>query len=144
MEKTLLWEAFAALAPAEVRAFGKFVRSPFFNARRQPVVLFEYLDACRRAGHPPRDTDAAAALQKVAGGVKARQANSALLALLEHYLAYAEKFRDEGRSRIRLAAAYRKRNLGKHFGIALREARASRERQPWRHADYFHDLHLME
>ncbi len=81
---------------------------------------------------------------KTEGGVKSRQANSALLALLEKYLAYNEKFQDEGRAKIRIAAAYRKRNLGKHFNITLREARQSREQQPWRHADYFHDLNLVE
>ncbi|MBP6810567.1 MAG: hypothetical protein KA138_03575 [Saprospiraceae bacterium] len=144
MEKTLLWEAFASLTAAEVREFGKFVRSPFFNARQQPVLLFDYLDACRRAGRLPKDAEAAAVLNKTEGGVKTRQTNSALLALLEKYLAYSEKFQDEGRAKIRLAAAYRKRNLGKHFNITLREARQNREQQPWRHADYFHDLNLVE
>lgn len=144
MEKTLLWEAFDALSPIEIRAFGKFVRSPFFNSRQQPILLFEYLDACRRAGRLPKDAEAAVVLNKAEKGVKARQANSALLDLLEKYLAYNEKFQDEGRAKIRLAAAYRKRNLSKHFNIALREARQSREAQVWRHADYFHDLNLIE
>lgn len=144
MDKTLLWEAFSALSAAEVREFGKFVRSPFFNGRQQPILLWEYLDGCRRAGQLPQDAEAAALLNKVEHGLKMRQACSSLLALLERYLAYREKFQDEGRAKIRLAAAYRKRNLGKHFNITLREARQSREHQPWRHADYFHDLHLVE
>lgn len=144
MEKTLLWEAFSALSNPELREFGKFVRSPFFNARQQPVLLFEYLDTCRRTGVPPSETDAATALHKTAGGVKLRQANSALLTLLERYLAYQERFQDESRAKIRLAAAYRKRKLAKHFNITLREARQSREQQPWRHADFFHDLNLIE
>jgi hypothetical protein len=143
MEKTLLWEAFSALSTAEVREFGKFVRSPFFNGRLQPVLLFDYLDSCRRAGQIPSEIAAAALLQKSEGGVKMRQANSMLLGLLEKYLDYRE-VQDEGREKIRLAAAYRKRNLGKHFNINLREARQNREQQPWRHADYFHDLHLIE
>jgi len=144
MEKTLLWEAFASLTAPEIRAFGKFVRSPFFNARQQPIVLFDYLDACRRHGRLPTDGEAAALLNKTEGGIKLRQANTTLLALLEKYLAYTEKFQDEGRAKIRLAAAYRKRNLSKHFNITLREARQSREQQAWRHADYFHDLNLIE
>ncbi len=144
MEKTLLWEAFVSLTTTEIREFGKFVRSPFFNARQQQILLFDYLDACRRAGRLPTDAEAAGVLNKTEGGLKTRQANSALLALLEKYLAYQEKFQDEGRAKIRLAAAYRKRNLSKHFNITLREARESREAQPWRHADYFHDLNLVE
>lgn len=144
MEKTLLWEAFASLSTAEIREFGKFVRSPFFNGRQQPIQWFEYLEGCRRAGRIPTDMEAAALLNKTAGGLKTRQANAALLVLLEKYLAYSEKFQDEGRAKIRLAAAYRKRNLGKHFNITLREARQDRETQPWRHADYYHDLNLVE
>lgn len=144
MEKTLLWEAFAALTATEIREFGKFVRSPFFNGRQQPIILFDYLDACRRAGILPTEAAAAATLNQREPGVKIRQANSALLSLLEKYLAYQEKFQDENRAKIRLASAYRKRNLGKHFNITLREAKQSREQQPWRHADYFHDLNLVE
>ncbi|MDX1912222.1 MAG: hypothetical protein SFV22_12080 [Saprospiraceae bacterium] len=142
MEKTLLWEAFSSLNATEVREFGKFVRSPFFNGRQQPLVLFDYLDACRRSGQAPQENEAAVLLQKTAGGVKMRQANSMLLSLLEKYLDYTE-IQEEGREKIRLAAAYRKRNLGKHFNINLREARQSRDQQPWRHADYFQDLHLI-
>jgi hypothetical protein len=92
----------------------------------------------------PDDVAVARLLNQPAGGVKYRQANAALLALLEKYLAYIEKFQDESRAKIRVAAAYRKRNLGKHFNITLREARQSREQQPWRHADFFHDLNLVE
>ncbi|MFN0217106.1 MAG: hypothetical protein ACKVT2_22850, partial [Saprospiraceae bacterium] len=117
MEKTLLWEAFASLTTAEIREFGKFVRSPFFNARQQPIALFDYLEDCRRSGRMPKVTESAAVINKAEGGVKARQANTALLALLEKYLAYQEKFKDEGRAKIRLASAYRRRNLSKHFNI---------------------------
>ncbi len=190
MEKTLLYEAFSALTPAELREFGKFVRSPFFNTRPQLVALHEYLLGCRERGEtpsaegawgaidsdssprstPPRPSpenegDAAHSTSPSllgegrgvvetggAGGegergedsVKLRLANSALLALLEKFWIYQEKFQDEPRGKIHLAAAYRKRNLSKHFHITLREARQSRERQPWRHADYYHDLNLIE
>ncbi len=50
MEKTLLWEALSALSPAEVREFGKFVRSPFFNSRPQ---LVEWLDQLAGQKPPP-------------------------------------------------------------------------------------------
>ncbi len=139
MEKTLLWEAFAALSPAEVREFGKFVRSPFFNTRPQLVEWFDFLSECRA-----QENASLPLPEHLEEGLGVRLANSALLALLEKYLVYKEKFSDEQRGKIRLAAAYRKRNLGRHFQITLREARQSRERQPWRHADYYHDLNLIE
>ncbi|MBP6825884.1 MAG: hypothetical protein KA165_04895 [Saprospiraceae bacterium] len=171
MEKTLLFEAFASLSTAELREFGKFVRSPFFNTRPQLVALYDYLVRCREDGVPPLAEMAYAAIHPnlspsgdatstvalgatsplplgerlgVGWNQKLRLAQSALLALLEHYWMYREKFGDPDRARIRLAAAYRKRNLDKHFQIALREARQGRERLPWRHADFFHDMSLLE
>jgi len=149
MEKTLLFEAFSTLTPAEIREFGKFVRSPFFNTRPQAVALYEYLAAAREKGNMPDAAGAGAAIMPPAHSTlppeaALRLANSALLALLEQFWMYREKFEDADRAKIRLAAAYRKRGLGKHFRITLREARASRERLPWRHADYYHDLNLLE
>ncbi|MBK7939467.1 MAG: hypothetical protein IPJ82_21350 [Lewinellaceae bacterium] len=152
MDKTLLFEAFSALTGSELREFGKFVRSPFFNTKPQLVALFDYLARCRERGAAPLAEEAWAALRPTPDkkgleedwNQKLRLANSALLALLEKYWMYCEKFEDEDRARIKLATAYRKRNLDKHFHITLREARRGRERSPWRHADYYHDLNLLE
>lgn len=152
MEKTLLYEAFSTLTASELREFGKFVRSPFFNTKPQPMALYEYMVRCRDKEEMPDASEAWAAIQPFPDtsakgkvpGVGLRLASSALLALLEKYWMYREKFEDADRAKIRLAAAYRKRGLSKHFHITLREARASRERLPWRHADYYHDLNLLE
>ncbi|MCB9353166.1 MAG: hypothetical protein H6575_01205 [Lewinellaceae bacterium] len=153
MENTLLFEAFATLRAPELREFGKFVRSPFFNSRSDLVGLYEYLLQCRETSISPVPEQAYTSLARYAANArkgktgwnqKLRLANSALLALLEKYWIYKEKFEDADRAGIRLIAAYRKRNLEKHFQIALREARRGRERLPWRHADYYHDLHLID
>ncbi len=140
MEKNLLEEAVASLSGTEIREFGKFIRSPFFNTRQPLVDLFDILIA-ERAQPPAPGTRSAA---QAGSDVKDRLANSALLALLEKYWMYCEKFDDPERAKIRLAATYRKRNLPKHFRITLREARQSRENRPWRHSDYYHDLNLIE
>lgn len=146
MEKTSLYLAFATLSTTELRELGKFVRSPFFNSHAQPIALCDYLTACR---HQTTLPEAETAFQTLYPGQpyddqKLRLANSALLALLEHYWVYQEKFRDADLGKTQLAAAYRKRNLGKPFQIALREARQARERQPYRHAEYYGDLQLLE
>lgn len=136
MEKTLLWEAYSSFSTAEMREFDKFVRSPFFNSRPQLVELMEEMSACKAKGAVPTRPESSS--------VEERLCHSALLTLLEKYLIFTEKFTDPERGKIRLAAAYRKRNLGKHFQKTLREARKSRDKQPWRHADYYHDLNLIE
>lgn len=135
-EKNLLHEALSTLSVVEIREFGKFVRSPFFNNRPQ---LSDYFDAWV---HAQSGQQALPNTRKA--DVSTRLTHSALLALLEKYWMYCEKFEDPERAKIRLAAVYRKRNLSKHFRITLREARQSRERRPWRHADYYHDLNLIE
>lgn len=133
MEKSLLWEAFSSLSNAELREFDKFVRSPFFNTRPQLVALCEYLIACKTKGELPEFKGAS---------VEQRLNNSALLGLLEKYFIQLEKSREEATNEIFLAAAYRKRKLGKHFHIALRDARKELESQPWRHTEYFQQHYL--
>ena len=149
MEKNLLQEALSVLTPAEIREFGKFVRSPFFNTRQPLVDLFDALTAKQPVTPKIKNIATSIVPDETLPlppqlGVEARLANSALLALLEKYWMYREKFEDTERAKIRLAGLYRKRNLPKHFLITLREARRSRERRPWRHADYYHDLNLIE
>ncbi len=146
MEKTLLWEAFSRLGKSELREFDKFVRSPFFTQKTQLAALCAYLRRCRETGEKPEYDRAYAAAYPGAryDDQKMRLANSDLLALLEHYWIYQEKFADPERNKIRLAGAYRKRNLPKHGQIALREARRSREQRSWRHAEHFDDLHRIE
>ncbi|MBL7809496.1 MAG: hypothetical protein JNN28_16875 [Saprospiraceae bacterium] len=128
MEKTLLGEAFASLSAAELREFGKFVHSPFFNTRASLIDWYDYLSAPE--GHEAPETD----------GVKARLAHSALLALLEKYFIYKEKSGSDTSNKILLAGVYRKRNLPRHFQITLREARQGRTQHNWRHAGYYQNL----
>ena len=76
-EKNLLHEALSTLSVVEIREFGKFVRSPFFNNRPQ---LSEYFDAWVHAQSGQQ------ALPNTRNAdVSMRLTHSALLALLEKY-----------------------------------------------------------
>jgi hypothetical protein len=147
MQKNLLWEAFSTLQRQDLREMAKFVRSPFFNGKPQLIGLFDYLRGCLEQKIVP-DQDAAYLSaypeSKTTDLVKLRLANSDLLALLEHYWMYCEKFSDFERNKIRLAGVYRRKGLAKHFQITLKEARASRAAHNWRHAEYFNDQYLLE
>ncbi len=139
MENARLWIAFCALSPLERKHLGQWLRSPFFCRREQPRHLYEYLDQCRNSGTLP---DPEQAFRKI-NGVKTpfqpqglRQIMSELLAQLEHFLVYREKFGETGDFHIHLAAAYRKRGLEKHFRQSLQTARTSQARQPYRHTEY--------
>ncbi|MEI6411853.1 MAG: hypothetical protein WCR52_20850 [Bacteroidota bacterium] len=146
MEKTLLFEALTALTQAEIREFEKFVQSPFFNPKPGVAPLLAYLTQCLQQKTAPEADSAFQAIYPDApfNDARLRLHNSALLGLLEHYLAYQEKFADLESVKISQAAVYRKRNLPKHFQISLREARKALERRPMRHAVYFEQLQEIE
>jgi hypothetical protein len=149
MQKTLLWDAFATLDRAELRDMAKFVRSPFFNGKPQLVGLADYLRTCAETNAVPDNDEAFAATYpdlaaKGTDMVRLRLATSDLLALVEHYWVYKEKCTDLDRGKIRLASVYRRRGLQKHFEITLREARQGRTNAPWRHAEHYHDLYMVE
>jgi hypothetical protein len=149
MQKNLLWEAYTTLQRTELREFARFVRSPFFNNKTQLIGLSDYLRVCTEKNViPNNDAAFAAAYPELAAAgtdmVKLRLANSDLLALLEHYWVYNEKFADNLRDKIQLSSVYRRRGLEKHFQITLREARQNREKMPWRHAESYHNQYLLE
>lgn len=132
----------------EVREFDKFVRSPFFNRQQHLIDLFEYLRTCADEDTAPDPATAYARCYPAAtsgyNDQRMRLANSDLLALIEHYLTYQERFLIPQTNGIVLAAQYRKRNLAKHARIALREAKTALEKRPWRHAEYFDDRNACE
>jgi hypothetical protein len=147
MQKTLLWEAFVGLDKNELRELDKFVRSPFFNKQQSLIGLFDYLRACVNEGRVP-DTHTAYARCYPADTTyhdqRMRLANSDLLALMEHYLIYVEKFATPETGQILLAGQYRRRNLDKHARMALRTAKTALTKRPWRHAEYFEDYNACE
>ena len=148
MENTQLWAAFSTLNKTELRELDRFVRSPFFNRKDHVTALFEYLRDCLEARQTPDSALAFRAAYPGAGAFddqKMRLANSHLLAVLEQYWLHIEKFADDAKTRLELAAIYRRRNLPKHARITLREAREAHAQLPWRDAAFLdkqHDLEL--
>jgi hypothetical protein len=145
MEKSVLYEAFQSLSNAETREFGKFIQSPYYNLQPRAFLLFEYLLECVRAKKPPLSSEA---FQCIFPGQEYKDAamrasNSYLYGLLEQFLVEQERAQNT-QSQVFLAAAYRKRNLPKHFKTALREAREQIEAQPWRDTGFYQDLYRVE
>jgi hypothetical protein len=134
-----LTEALATLDRTEHREFSKFVRSPFFNQKPQPIALLAYLQACLEGKTTPKPEIAFSHIyeNEPYNDQKMRLVNSNLLALLEHFWVYQERFRDLESTKISLVANYRKRNLPKHFQATFREANLALEQQPMRNAEFF-------
>lgn len=104
------------------------------------MALFTYFRECLESGSLPVQ---ASALKAVFGAEKSakmqalRAVMTELMGHIEHFLVYSEKFERKGDYPIRLAEAYRKRGLEKHFRQSLHAARSDWASQPYRHAEYF-------
>lgn len=147
MENTQLWAAFGTLNRTELRELERFVRSPYFNRKEHVVLLFDYLRGCAENRRSPDSHQAFQAAFPTAGAYddpKMRLANSHLLAVLEHFWLHREKFADEARNKLELAALYRRRQLPKHARTALREAADAHAQRPWRDAAFLEKQHDLE
>lgn len=140
MENARLWQIYAILSPLERKHLGQWLQSPFFCRREQPLALYAYLQTCLDAKIAPEQVLAHQAIFGKKSPFQAqalRQVMTELLTQIEHFLVYQEMFDEPGDYPIRLAAAYRKRGLEKHFQQSLRAARVSWAKQPYRHSEYF-------
>jgi len=126
------------LTATERKQLGLWLQSPFFCRRAQPVALFEYLRGCLDSGKSPDQEAAIRSVFRSETDVQAlRVVMTELMGQVEHFLVYSEKFDRKNDFYIRLAAAYRKRGLEKHFRQSLHAARGDWAGQPYRHAEFF-------
>ncbi len=139
MEKSRLAELLQTFSPADWRELKKLLRSPFFNTQERPVRLAEAVEsgilkkekafAKTFPGQPFDDQ-------------QMRLAMSELLKLAEQFLILKESQPDSPeRAQILLAAAYRKRGLGRHFERTTKIAAQRKASQPLRHAAFHADEH---
>ena len=140
MENSRLWQVIISLNAAERKHLNQWLQSPFFCRRAQPLGLFTYFRSCVESGSLPVQEAAQGAVfgaEKSADVQALRAVMTELMGHIEHFLVYSEKFDRKGDYHIRLAEAYRKRGLEKHFRQSLHAARSDWASQPYRHAEYF-------
>ncbi len=140
MENSRLWQVILLLSSTERKQLSQWLQSPFFCRRAQPLALFDYFRGCLESGSVPALESAQKAVfgtDKSAEVQALRAAMTELMGQIEHFLVYSEKFERKGDYHIRLAEAYRKRGLEKHFRQSLHAARSDWASQPYRHAEYF-------
>ncbi len=140
MENSRLWQVIILLTSAERKQLNQWLQSPFFSRRPQPLALFSYFRGCLESGTAPMQE----AMQKAIFGADKpadiqalRAVMTELMGHIEHFLVYSEKFERKSDYHIRLAEAFRKRGLEKHFRQSLHAARSDWASQPYRHVEYF-------
>ncbi|GJM35531.1 MAG: hypothetical protein DHS20C18_45320 [Saprospiraceae bacterium] len=140
----ILLESFSA---KELREAHSFVQSPFFNRRKDLISLYEYL----------RDylfiyrliPDKEQIFQKLYPNTpyddhRLRMCMSLLYKLLEKYLVCREVMEDELKVKTRLVSIFRKRQLDKHFEVAIKDAQSCLRKSPFRDVSFYESSYTLQ
>jgi hypothetical protein len=132
---TLLNELISTLSAKEIKLFGQFLRSPYFNKNELMPTL---LDALQTRPVP----DSAALFRQLwpaeaYNDSRMRSANSQLLDLLELFLLNQELRNAPESLPRRLLEVYRMRKATKNFQATLRKVRQQDQQTTHRHAEHY-------
>ncbi|MEZ4963535.1 MAG: hypothetical protein R2830_27175 [Saprospiraceae bacterium] len=148
MLNSRLLELLRTLTPAELTAFGKYLRSPFFNHRDDVVRLFDYFfekkEAKREEVFDKKNVFGSVFPGEKFDDKQLSYAMSFLYQAAQNFLVYNELMGGgEAAFQIHLARAMRKRGLDRQFETALKKAEDSLAAQPHRNTDFHYLSHLL-
>ncbi len=148
MENSRLFELLRTFSPAELAAFGKYLRSPYFNQREDVLRLLEYYVEYKGARQP-----AFFAAQKLAAAVfpgepydekKIGYARSFLYQAAQSFLVHREAMQlSEAVFQTNLARLLRERGLSAHAQTALKKAEDALTAQGHRDISYHQAAHQL-
>src|SRR5258706_15269216 len=134
MNKSNLVEILKNLSAREIKSFGEYVKSPFFNKNKATVKLYDYLQRY----HPDfeeKDTLKEKVFRKIFPGAEyndgfMRSVMFSLSALAEDFLAYINFKEEKFASKRHLVYEMNNRNmdkiLGKEFKVIFNEINAQK------------------
>lgn len=147
LENSRLITLFETLSKAEFRQLDKVLRSPFFNQKEDLIHLFDYLNqSLNYEGVLPSKQDIFKKLfpKEPFVAEKVRWLMSKLTKVIENFLAYQEYFSDPAMVKTKIAIAYRKRELEKHFHATIQEAEKILEKAPYQHGESFRNRYEIQ
>jgi hypothetical protein len=145
MQNSRLLELLLTFSPAELTAFGKYLRSPFFNQREDVIKLFDYFfekKAIKRAGVFDKTTVYESIFPKEKyDEKKLGYTTSFLYQLAQEFIVHNERRASgDAEFHLQLAKSMRRRGLERQYETALKKAEEALAAQPYRNRDY-HYLH---
>ncbi|MCF8244860.1 MAG: hypothetical protein K9J37_09045 [Saprospiraceae bacterium] len=153
MENSRLLELLRTFSPAELTAFGKFLRSPYHNLREDVVLLFDYFFEKKESKPQSGGQANVFAKQTVFKAIfpkdifdekRLAYTLSFLHQLAQNFLVINElEAENDPAFQLRLAKSLRKRGLERHYETTLKKAEITLESQPHRHLDYHYLSHLL-
>lgn len=145
MIKSALIEALKSFSRQEMKEFGEFVNSPFFNKNESVKKLYGYL----KKYHPEYSqdkTEKETVYKKIFHGAEyndgfMRTVMFKLGSLTEEFIAYKGFARNNVRRGITLLDELNERKLEKNFNKNFRETLKLHEKNPYKDVFYFKDAH---
>lgn len=144
MENTRLLKLLRTFSDAELRALKKFVRSPYFNQRREVVDLLDFLEKPLKNKRPaPEKEQAFTAVfgKEQFDDHRIRMAMSFLFQQANLFLAVQDFQNDDAGVRLRQAALLRQRKLPDQAAQARVDTATALLGQPLRNADFQEQLY---
>ncbi len=148
MQDSRLLELLRSFSPAELTAFGKFLRSPYHNLREDVVLLFDYFfekkDSKKTSVFEKETVFKSIFPKEKYEEKRLAYTISFLHQLAQNFLVINElESENEAAFQLRLAKSLRRRGLERHYETALKKAEDVLEAQPHRHLDYHYLSHLL-
>ncbi len=140
MRNHKLFQVLDSLEKKELGQFKKYLASPFFNHRKDVILLFEYLVQEQKKKKPKlskEDIFRAVFPNEKYVDTEFHLVMSYLFKLIEKFISIGEYLKDENESTLRLMQSYRKRGLPKHFSQTAGRLRQNLQKQACRDHQYF-------
>lgn len=147
MQKSLVWSIIQGFSKKEKKAFRQFLDSPYFNTRTDLKFIFEQIVQYQSSNEaaPSREKFFKKVFSdKNFDDQKLRLAMSYLLKLLETFLILESNKSDDFQNQQSLLAAYRNRNLHRHFQKTINRSQKYFQTQTLRHPEYHYSKFLIE
>ncbi len=145
MQKSKLIELLKGLNASEVKDFGRYVESPFFNKNQNLVLLYQYI-VKSFPDYEAKRLNKETILKKVFPNLKATQTKrlsyfaSDLIKLLEDYMIWVENQKNDADREIRLIEAYKNRKLDQFFWRSTDKLKTELEKKLHRDINYYYQL----
>jgi len=149
MENSRLLELLRSFTPVELTAFGKFLRSPFFNHREDIIRLFDYFFA-KRVARQTRVFEKGKVFQAIFfeedfDEKKLNHTLSFLFQAAQGFLVFKDVMAtgNESEFYLRLARILRTRGLERQSKTALQKGEMALTNQPYRNNEYHRRAYLL-
>ena len=145
MQKSKLIELLKGLNATEVKEFGRYIESSFFNKNQNLVLLYNYI-AKSFPDYEAKRLNKETILKKVFPSIEKDQTKklsyfaSDLIKLLEDYMIWVENKKNEVDREYRLIEAYKNRKLDAFFWKSTDKLKTNLEQKLERDINYYYQL----